>query len=690
MRARSSASPLSPLRRPLRPPLRKRLAAACAAPILATILALVPGKAAADVRIVSVKTDTQDVTVREVRVDGRTLKEAGRSDTSLFVEAGQADSPFDCTQTLAVGLSNGRTVTRTLDLCAANYAVTVPVAETSAAETAATRVERKLLMIQTDDDTAIREVFIDGVAMPVRRRSRARVFVEMEGDPDDGGRIACRRDLRLVLADGRILKDRMDICGDWKVTMTTQARAAADTQSVRRAVPSDAGPAAPPLAGGVRRPSTGNGETALRGSADATQDTAAPEDTAQDAGAGTQDTAATASAAGPTIAPDPGALPLYDGRTWSVAPLGGDRLALVYGVPETDDRAFRASCTRGSGRMTTTLIGTVDGLREGAPVSVTLAARDVLRSYTARGSSANTEAGVSEPVVTLAADDPIWTALIRGSELTVAMDGTWAYRVSLTGSAGPVRRFVEACAVPAPEIVAAPDPSGGFVDPGAAGFAGDGASCADEGFIRSVPSSRPATLIFRNERQRPVVVHWIDFDGDRRMQARIPPGGEMVQPTVAGHPWLVANLRGRCLGIYLPRGASRTVTLRPTRELPPEPEVFAPAPLDPYPLDTFPPEPLPPEPLPPAPVPSGPLFGGVEDQLRLDYDCAGGAYLTVTIDNVRRVAVVRESGLSPVTLADRSNGPDLLYASRGYRLEGSGNRVIWTRPGAGPRSCRIF
>jgi len=674
MRARSSASPLSSL--------RLRLAAACAVPILAAILALVPGDAAADVRIVSVKTDTQDVTVREVRVDGRTLKEAGRSDASLFVEAGQADSPFDCTQTLAVGLSDGRTVTRTLDLCAANYAVTVPVAEASAADTSAPRVERKLLMIQTDDDTAIREVFIDGVAMPVRRRSRARVFVEMEGDPDNEGRIACRRDLRLVLADGRILKDRMDICGDWKVTMETDARAAADTRTVRRAVPSDAGPAAPPLAGGVRRPSTASGDAALRGSADATQDRSAPDDTEQTADAATDESASgiSATAAEPATAPDPGALPLYDGRTWSAAPLDGDRLALVYGVPQTDDRGFHATCTRGSGRMTTTLIGTVDGLREGAPVSVTLAARDVLRSYTARGSSANTEAGVSEPVVTLAADDPIWTALIRGSELTVAMDGAWAYRVSLSGSAGPVRRFVEACAVPAPEIVAGPGRSGGFVDPGTAGFAGDGASCADEGFIRSVPSSRPATLIFHNARQRPVVVHWIDFDGDRRMQARIPPGGEMVQPTVAGHPWLVANLRGRCLGIYLPRGASRTVTLRPARELPPEPEVFAPGPRDQFP----------PEPLPPAPVPTGPLFGAVEDQLRLDYDCAGGAYLTVTIDNVRRVAIVRESGLSPVTLADRSNGPDFLYASRGYRLEGSGNRVTWTRPGAGPRSCRIF
>ena len=143
----------------------------------------------------------------------------------------------------------------------------------------------------------------------------------------------------------------------------------------------------------------------------------------------------------------------------------------------------------------------------------------------------------------------------------------------------------------------------------------------------------------------------------------------MVQPTLAGHPWLVTNPAGQCLGIYLPQGRTRVVTISPGRP--------APAPL--------------PEPDYVAPVAPAPLFPAPgNDLVEINYDCDSGAYLAVTIDNTRRVAIVRESGLSPVTLADRSNSADLYYAQRGYVLSGAGNRVTWQRPGAAPQSCRVF
>lgn len=548
------------------------------------------------------------------------------------------------------------------------------------------RVQRRLVMIQTDDDTAIREVEMDGKAMQVRRRAEARVFVEIEGDAKNDGQIDCRRSLRLVLADGRILRDEVDICGDWKVTMATKGAASsqadAGARGVRQAVPSGEGPSAPPRAGGVRRPSVdGSAEDGLRGSRDeapgtpetpatAAEDAQTRQDeaaaTAQVTQNGDQDEARDAEPLQSQAGVQPG-LPLFEGRNWYVEDLGGDRLQLVYGLRQTDDRALRASCQRGSNRIEMQLAATADPLAENQQIAVQLSARDVSRSYTARGSSANNEAGQSEPVVTLTADDPIWTGMIRGETLDVGISGNWRYRVSLSGSAQPVRSFQQACATPAP-VVAAPAPQMTRGLPVAGGSGG--ISCYEEGDIASVPSDQPARMIFVNDRNRPVIVHWLDFDGLRQTQAEVPPGGRMIQDTLAGHPWLVSNLRGRCLGIYLAGGGTRTVTIPPgMAEAEPAP-VYRPAP--------------PPQFLPPEPLPSG-------DVLPLSYDCDSGAYLDVTIDNARRTATVRERGLSPVTLPDRSGGGgELNYVGRGYALTGSGNTVTWQRPGMPPQFCRIF
>lgn len=664
----------------------------------ATALTLAGTPASADIRIVSLKSDNPAIAITSASSGGTVLKSVGKSDTSLFVEAGAADKDFACQQTLAITLSNGRSLSRSYDLCAANYTLTVETAAATrpappkaapaetvssspaqAKKTTSGRIERKLVMIQTDDDTAIREVFIDDRPAQVRRRSQARVFVEVEGNAKNDGQIDCRRPMRLVLADGRILQDTVDICGDWKVTMSTKAAAKPQAGSgVRQAVPSTAGPAAPPLAGGVRRPTTsGDAEGSntsgnLRGSRDETARNAPATRTGERTGEGTEERTKTtedardgAPASESSSAPhDALALPLFDKREWYVSSGQGNTSSLVYGIRETDDRGFLATCQRGSNQIDTTLLPGNLRLAENAPVEVTLSARDITRRYTGRGSSTNNESGQSMPVVRLAADDPIWSGLVRGETLTVALQGTWRYRVSLSGSAGPVRAFQQACATPAPVLADNPDLTRGLpvasADP-------QGPTCADEGFITSVPSDLPATMIFENRRQRPVIVHWINFDGLRETYANVPPGSRMVQQTLVGHPWLVSTPSGRCLGMYLARGRSRTVTIAPARD--------SDAPVASRPI----------APPPPAPfVPGG-------DLVELSYDCDSGAYLSVTIDNDRRVAIVREQGLSPVTLADRSGGGgDLYYADRGYVLSGSGNRINWQRPGSPPQYCRVF
>ncbi|MBL6431771.1 MAG: hypothetical protein HPM95_13920 [Alphaproteobacteria bacterium] len=122
--------------------------------------------------------------------------------------------------------------------------------------------------------------------------------------------------------------------------------------------------------------------------------------------------------------------------------------------------------------------------------------------------------------------------------------------MSLSGSAGPVRQFQATCAVPRPRW-SPPRPSAGR--PFGRGSARP-SELPGRGFITSIASDRPATLVFRNERRRPVVVHWLDFNGERQTRPafRLAANG---QPTLAGHPWLVTNPAGQCLGIYLPQAA---------------------------------------------------------------------------------------------------------------------------------------
>ncbi|MAA99022.1 MAG: hypothetical protein CMN87_00380 [Stappia sp.] len=641
---------------------------------IAALLAFMgTGMARAETRIVSVKSDKDTLGIASVSAGGAALKAVGKSDTSLFVEAGTADAPFACDQTLTITLSDKRRLTRDYDLCALGYTVTVetqaarapepekPAQTASAATSSSGRIERKLVMIQTSDDTAIRDVEIDGSPVQVRRRAQARVFIEVSGNADNDGQIDCRRDMRLVLADGRILEDEVDICGDWKVTMDASAtarRAAGANRNVRQAVPSGSGPRAPQRSGGVRPADvTGNDTSSdgLRGSREERETS-----TSRD-GEPANERAAAGNAAEPATTPDAG-IALIDDKSWTSAPDGAEGWRLVYGVPETDDEAFVAACRTGADTITLRLPGIAAGLAEGQAIPVTLAARDVRRNFTARGSAPGGETGQSDPVIELSATDPVWEALARGQDLSVAVEGTWRARLSLSGSAAPVRRFRDACSSAPPQQVArAPVAGATSRAPGR----GDPA-CGDEGFISSMPSDRPGRIILENDRNRPVMVYWIDFDGLRQFQARVPPGGRMVQRTLAGHPWLVAAPNGRCLAIYTARAGDRNVRVAPGRP----PALAAPAPEPGW-----------------APPP-GPPAGG--DFVNFSYDCDNGRALDVTIDNDRRVAIVSESGRAPVTLPDVSRGADFSYVGRGYGLYGDGRNVTWERPGARATYCRLF
>ncbi|WP_189329972.1 hypothetical protein [Actinoplanes ianthinogenes] len=83
-----------------------------------------------------------------------------------------------------------------------------------------------------------------------------------------------------------------------------------------------------------------------------------------------------------------------------------------------------------------------------------------------------------------------------------------------------------------------------------------------EGQVKSLADDRSTEIQFVNDRREPVVIYWLDYRGARRRYAVLHSGGTRQQPTFVSHPWVITDLAGRALTIFLPasRPARATIT----------------------------------------------------------------------------------------------------------------------------------
>ncbi len=257
------------------------------------------------------------------------------------------------------------------------------------------------MTISTDDPN----VTIDGVFMggkPVAINSRNGNAVEVLVAPGPQG-IDCARDLGLVLSDGRRIARNVDICGNgWQVVVDLGGPTSGGTTATQ--------PPPPPPA-----PAT----------------------------------AATGEAA-----------PAAAGAQWLFTPTK-DNGSLAFAVPGTNASEFTAVCSPASGEASVALGRSAPEVRPGASVSVAFAAGAFSRSYTATGSDVSETSGLSNPLLTLKTDDPLWPALIRENVLTVQIGSSAPYALSLKGSAAQAQQFLAYCSPAPPPVVAAPPTPGG-------------------------------------------------------------------------------------------------------------------------------------------------------------------------------------------------------------------------------------
>jgi hypothetical protein len=117
---------------------------------------------------------------------------------------------------------------------------------------------------------------------------------------------------------------------------------------------------------------------------------------------------------------------------------------LTYGVPQTDDIDFQARCTPHGGKVVVWLGNTVEWLKAGGYVVLSLGDGAHSGLYVARG-VLNEEAGANMPEVEIPADDPLFSWMASGKTLLINIGRDLAYSVPLAGAARPVRAFATVC-----------------------------------------------------------------------------------------------------------------------------------------------------------------------------------------------------------------------------------------------------
>jgi len=229
--------------------------------------------------------------------------------------------------------------------------------------------------------------------------------------------------------------------------------------------------------------------------------------------------------------------------------LNGNRktASLSYGVPETDNIAFSATCRAGASRGYATAIFGYDisGQRSGREVSLQVTIGGYRENLPGKVYLNPVDEGVSGVVVAIGPDDPFWETLASGSAMTYALDNKPTTRLGLNGSGQAARQFVADCL-------------GGTQTASTGGADVElHASCEAWGKIRSQNSNTPITLTFVNRSGSHRAVTWINFEGTPVDYAALNDGESYTVNTYLTHPWMFTDGPGNCMEIYVPKAGDR-------------------------------------------------------------------------------------------------------------------------------------
>ena len=382
---------------------------------VAAVLLVSAGGAQADSRLFGARSSEAGVSVVGARIDGKTLSIAGQGGSVTFFRIDNPGGSVPCANRITFLGTGGKTATVDADICANGSEVTVSFASATpppppsggAADTGAPAAPQPpaasatppsgnvTVTIATDDpNIGIDQIFIAG--QPVAINQRVGNAVEILVAPGPGG-LECRRDLGLVLDDGRRVAREVNICAnDNSVVVELTGSSGGSGSAAAPAAPGT--PAIPP-------------------------------------------------ASGPAASVDAAAQWKYVSSR--------DNGSLSFAVPGTDASEFTAVCTPQSDAVTVALGRSAPEVTPGSDVSVILSAGAYSGTYTAVGSDTSGTSDISNPLISMTTADPFWPALIRENALTIQIGSAAPYTLPLRGSGAEARQFLGFCS----PATATPPPS---------------------------------------------------------------------------------------------------------------------------------------------------------------------------------------------------------------------------------------
>jgi hypothetical protein len=78
----------------------------------------------------------------------------------------------------------------------------------------------------------------------------------------------------------------------------------------------------------------------------------------------------------------------------------------------------------------------------------------------------------------------------------------------------------------------------------------------------SADGNQAARLVFVNQRQEPVQIFWINYQGGQQLYTTLAPGGNWSVDSFVTHPWIVKTMRGDCVEAFVAEG-NATIAIRP-------------------------------------------------------------------------------------------------------------------------------
>jgi hypothetical protein len=70
--------------------------------------------------------------------------------------------------------------------------------------------------------------------------------------------------------------------------------------------------------------------------------------------------------------------------------------------------------------------------------------------------------------------------------------------------------------------------------------------------LKSEVDDKKAQIAFTNRTDSLLQAYWVDYTAHEQYWFELPPNEKVMQDTYVGHPWVIRNLKGECLAIYVP------------------------------------------------------------------------------------------------------------------------------------------